>query len=219
MIKKLISTAVNGFLAGIAISIGGALYIMTKVYTDNTVLAAVLFSIGLILVCNFGFFLYTGKICYLLDELIIKKNKGFVLELIVGLIFNILGATLMGVLLRNLTIMRDTAADMMHLKDLGANMWLTLLKGIFCGLLINLAVEGYRKSETSLGKYLILVLCVAGFIVCGFEHSIADDFYAAVSGVEGNLVPLLLIILGNTIGGLIYPSLNMILLKTNKEKM
>ena len=62
MIKKLISTAVNGFLAGIAISIGGALYIMTKVYTDNTVLAAVLFSIGLILVCNFGFFLYTGKI-------------------------------------------------------------------------------------------------------------------------------------------------------------
>jgi formate/nitrite transporter FocA (FNT family) len=192
---------------------------MTKVYTHNTVLAAALFSIGLILVCNFGFFLYTGKICYLLDELIIKKNKGFVLELIVGLIFNILGATLMGVLLRNFTLMADNAGDMMTLKNLDANKWLTLLKGIFCGLLINLAVEGYRKSETSLGKYLILVLCVAGFIVCGFEHSIADDFYFAVSGFEGSLVPLLLIILGNTIGGLIYPLLNMIILKTNKEKM
>lgn len=216
MIKKLISTAIKGFLAGVAISIGGALYIMTKVYTDNTVLAAVLFSIGLILVCNFGFFLYTGKICYLLDELVVKKNKGFVLELIVGLIFNIIGATLVGVLLRNFKIMNDYAVDMMKIKFENPLWYLMILKGIFCGLLINFAVEGYRKSETSLGKYLILILCVSGFIICGFEHSIADDFYIAVSGVSGTLVPLVLIILGNTIGGLIYPSLTLLLSKLDK---
>ena len=45
-----------------------------NIATDSKVIGAFVFPIGLILICNFGYFLYTGKICYLFDELK-KKEK------------------------------------------------------------------------------------------------------------------------------------------------
>ena len=74
--KKLFNVFLKGLLAGIAISVGGLIFIMTRKHIDNFVAGAYLFSTGLILVCNFGYFLYTGKICYLIDEL--KKRVGWI---------------------------------------------------------------------------------------------------------------------------------------------
>ena len=75
MFKKLINVFIKGLLAGFAISLGGFIFIMTKKYLDNHILASYLFATGLILVCNFGYFLYTGKVCYLFDELNIKNPE------------------------------------------------------------------------------------------------------------------------------------------------
>ena len=83
-----------------------------------------------------------------------------------------------------------------------------IVKGIFCGILIFVAVDGFKKIDNSLGKYIVLFLCVGGFIVCGYEHSIADAFYFFLSKDILSTIPaLLLITLGNTIGGLIFPAI------------
>ena len=59
---------------------------------------------------------------------------------------------------------------------------------------------------------MILVLCVGAFIVCGFEHSIADAFYFSLSSdIPSTIVPLLLITLGNTIGGLLFPAIYLLI--------
>ena len=50
---------VKSILAGIAIAIGA--YINLKI---GGIAGAVLFSVGLFLVCNFGLNLYTGKVGY-----------------------------------------------------------------------------------------------------------------------------------------------------------
>ena len=73
-----LKTLLKGILAGIAISFGGFLCIRTNAIASNTILGSFLFSFGLILICNFNFNLYTGKVCYLFDN----KDKPFIKRLI-----------------------------------------------------------------------------------------------------------------------------------------
>jgi formate/nitrite transporter FocA (FNT family) len=65
---KYLSVLIKGILAGICISIGGFLCLKVNIAANSKVLGAFLFPIGLILICNFGYFLYTGKICYLFEN-------------------------------------------------------------------------------------------------------------------------------------------------------
>ena len=88
---------------------------------------------------------------------------------------------------------------------LGDGLLSLFLLAVFCGLLMFIAVDGYKQTQNP----LILVLCVAVFILCGFEHCIADMFYFAVSGTLGAhaLVRLAVITLGNSAGGVLIPLL------------
>jgi formate/nitrite transporter FocA (FNT family) len=77
--------------------------------------------------------------------------------------------------------------------------------GIFCGILVFLAVYVWKKSDNWFIKATGLILCVTTFVVTGTEHCIANMFYFAFSGIwsVGLLVDVLLVILGNSIGSLI----------------
>ena len=68
---KHIKTICSGLLAGIIIGLGGLIFsvVMAGAATvAERILAAFLFSIGLLLICIFGLNLYTGKIGYVLDN-------------------------------------------------------------------------------------------------------------------------------------------------------
>ena len=54
---------------------------------------------------------------------------------------------------------------------------------------------------------------MAGFIICGFEHCVADMFYFALAGVYTgkSLIAILFIIIGNSIGGLFVPLIRRVL--------
>jgi hypothetical protein len=99
------------------------------------------------------------------------------------------------------------------------NIWYsTLILSAFCGMLVYIAVEGFNVIEHHIGKYLVLILAIAGFIICGFEHSIANMFYYFLAGnfsVEA-FISILLIVIGNSIGGLFIPSLKMLMKKIEK---
>jgi formate/nitrite transporter FocA (FNT family) len=89
---------------------------------------------------------------------------------------------------------------------LEASIGTTILRAVLCGVLMYLAVSIYREKNTVVG----IVFCVPAFILAGFEHSIADMFYFAASGFEGGLegfALLILIILGNAVGGMLLPLL------------
>jgi formate/nitrite transporter FocA (FNT family) len=64
-----------------------------------------------------------------------------------------------------------------------------------------IAVDGYAKTKNP----IILFLGVAAFILCGFEHCIADMFYFFVAGMWSNaaLKTILIITLGNSVGGML----------------
>ena len=86
-----------------------------------------------------------------------------------------------------------------------------MILGALCGILVYIAVDYFRsdKDKKSLPKYILVFTCVPAFILCGFEHSVADMFYFAASSayslysVQG-IVYILLVSLGNLIGAVAF---------------
>ena len=85
--KKYIGILFKAILAGIMISIGGTINLSLK----TNVIGALLFGIGLFMICVNGYNLYTGKIGYLFDN-----KKSYLLELLMTLIGNLIGTIACG---------------------------------------------------------------------------------------------------------------------------
>ena len=57
------------------------------------------------------------------------------------------------------------------------------LLAIFCNLLIFIAVDGFKHHSHEIGKYLGLFFGVVAFILCGFEHCVANMYFFTIGGV------------------------------------
>ena len=122
-----IKVLIKGILAGICISIGGWLCLKTNAVMPNNILGAFLFPIGLILICNFGYFLYTGKICYLFENKE-QSYKTKIIDLCLGLFGNAIGCLIISLLLnlaaKNLNyVVFENVQNMVLVKVL---LWLAL---------------------------------------------------------------------------------------------
>ena len=76
-----------------------------------------------------------------------------------------------------------------------------------------LAVSIFRDSKTPLA----ILFCIPVFILSGFEHSIADLYYFAASGIVSlrACAFLWVVIAGNSVGGVL---LGLLMKLTQKEK-
>ncbi len=204
---------IKSILAGLAISLGGWLYLCVNNKMDNNILAAFLFSFGLILICNFGFNLYTGKICYLFSNQE-KKFGTKLLDMGIILLGNLVGTVIFSLSIRLSTSSGNGAlfSDLEKIVDtkIGYVWYEALGRAFFCGMLVYIAVEGFKTIENNFGKYVVLVLAIGGFIICGFEHSIANMFYyfLALNFTFKAFLSILLFVIGNSIGGLFIPFMN-----------
>ena len=191
----------SAVLAGVMISFGGAVY-LACVEAEKARLGAILFSMGLTVILIMDFLLFTGKTAY------ITENKpSYIPYLLTVWLGNILGCALMGFLVQAAKpSLAETALSLCAAK-LGQAPWQTLILGALCGILVYIAVDYYRSDDDkkSLPKYLLLFTCIPAFILCGFEHSVADMFYFAASSeyslytVKG-IFYILLVSAGNLIG-------------------
>ena len=175
-------TFVSGILAGIAIALGGVIFLSV----ENKMLGAFLFTVGLFSVCGFGFHLFTGKVCY-----VFQNDREYALRLPVIWVGNLLGTGLVA-----------GAAALDSLVSL-------FFLGLLCNIFIYIAVEGYGKLPHEVGKYMALVFGVMGFILCGTEHCVADMFYFWMGGAWSGraVLSILVITAGNCAGGVILPLL------------
>ena len=125
----------------------------------------------------------------------------------------------MGIFMRlcfkdNLKLLFSNLEYMINSK-LGDIWYSTAIKSFLCGMLVYLAVEGFKKIENNFGKYVVLVLCIGGFVFAGYEHCVANMFYYSLgaSYTLDTLLVLLLCILFNSIGGLFIPTINLLIKK------
>lgn len=222
-----IKNFIKSILAGIMVSFGAFISLRANLLAQSNIIGAFLFTFGLIVICNFDYNLFTGKICYILD-----KNGKNIQNKIVD-IFIIIFGNMIGCYLFSLILKKSIVYNSTNLKII-ENLQMTVYNKInyewyqmiglsfFCGILINIAVEGFKKINNPFGKYVVLILAVVGFILCGFEHSVANMFYYFFAGYFSidSFLSLLLCIIGNTLGGIFIPILNKILLfKSNNSDL
>ena len=194
---------IPAILAGLCIGLGGTVCLSV----ENGVVGALLFSIGLLTILAFGFNLFTGKVGYALDN-----PPSYIGTLAIIWLGNFIGTGLMGIMVRFTRVgdaLAEKAANLAAQK-LGDNLVSILLLAIGCGMCMYIAVHQYKKQESML-RCLFVVFPVMVFILCKFEHVIANMFYFALAGSwldEPVKVFLWLLVMtaGNSIGGLLLPA-------------
>ena len=209
--KEILNNLLKAILSGIMIGVGGTIYLSL----DNKVIGAFLFAIGLFIICTRELNLYTGKVGYIFD-----KRPSYLVEVVTTLIGNFIGTFLVGFLLkftRIYTKLNEKALTLCNIK-LDDNLVSILILSVFCGVLMYLAVDGHKRMENPLAKYLSIFLGVMVFILCGFEHSIANMYYFAAAALwtKKTFLYLLIMVIGNLIGGVIFPLTYKIINKGNK---
>ncbi len=197
---------VDGILAGLMIGIGGTVLLSV----GGGIPGACFFTIALLIICYRGYSLYTGKIGFMAYN---HKGSDFV-TLLTGLFGNVIGTLLSGLAVSFALSDRAKLAKTMCETKLDDDLVGVFIKAIFCGILMYLAVAVFKENKSPLAIFF----CVPVFILSGFEHSIADMFYfftARIFSLE-MLIFLIIVILGNTVGGLLFPMLT--LLKGEKKE-
>ncbi len=182
---KDIRDALMSLLAGGLIAIGS----MAVVLNENKYIGAMLFSFALLSIIKLQLPLYTGRVGFVLE----KCN---VWDCVTYLCMNCIGACLFKYLFIA-TQPEETFQRLRYLTGVKFDHTLGYLffSGFLCNVLVHVAVSA--KNE------FITVLCVMCFVICGFEHSIADVMF-----VSWKFAPQWgMILLGNTVGAILTNTL------------
>ncbi len=189
---------VRSILAGMAIGLGGAVLLGTMgIDPQLKWVGAILFAIGLFTVFTFGLDLYTGKVGYMFDD----KPWTYGIDLLIMLVGNFIGTLFISFCMPMADAFVPGFIDgRLAMLDDPVRI---ILKGIFCGMLMFIAADVYKKKQSYLGAFI----CVPVFILAGSEHSIADMYYFCAAGVFSldALFFIILVAIGNAIGGVIIP--------------
>lgn len=102
------------------------------------------------------------------------------------------------------------------------------IKAIFCNMLVCLAVWCGAKMKTESGKLIMIFWCIFVFVICGFEHSIANMTIMASglfdpNGMEGLSIGgyvynLAVVTVGNMIGGILFVAWPYYMIQKNNKK-
>lgn len=209
-----------GMFAGAFIALAGVAATFANVYVGKLAGACV-FPCGLAMVVVAGSELFTGNNLIIISVLEKRSTvAGMLKNWLIVYLGNLIGSLIVVALTVYSGVYNNAAvAEALVAAATGkANMAFgdALMKGVLCNFLVCIAVWMSFSTKTSEGKIFAVFFPIMAFVVCGFEHSVANMFYlpggiltAARYGIvsEGltwgravlnNLLP---VTLGNIIGG------------------
>lgn len=200
MNKKTISTFIHAILAGASVGIAATAYLSV----ENKIAGALFFTLGLFMVCTFDLYLFTGKIGY-----IFENKPSYLLWIVNVWCGNLVGTYLTGMAIRSTRLFDAIGERASHYADvkLSDNLVSVFILAIFCNIMMVVVVDGYKNNQHEVGKYVGMLLGVGVFIVCGFEHCIANMFYITLSGQWSMkaFIFVLVCTVGNAVGSVIIP--------------
>jgi formate/nitrite transporter FocA (FNT family) len=207
--KKYSYSFVVSIIAGLSIAFG----CLVNLLSGNAIVGAFFFSTGLFLVLTRKYNLFTGKIGYLFDN-----KKEYIIEMVLVWLGNLVGTQILSIFVRftHLYEKIKPSVEAIILSKTGQGYLSAFLLAVLCGIIIYLSVENYKQNSHEIGKYLGILLLIPLFIICGFEHCVADMFYFFLipDNVLIKVVYLTVITFGNAVGSIV---LHEIKKKINKE--
>lgn len=177
-----------GIMAGAFIALGGvasnvAIHNITDVGLART-LAGAIFPVGLMLVVFTGSELFTGN-CLMFMSVLDKKIK--VIEMIRNLVMvyfsNLIGALIIDTLVffSGQFNFSNGGLGAYAIKVAIAKTTIEPLEaissGILCNVLVCLAIIFAGAAKDVTGKILGIFFPIWAFVICGFEHCVANMFY------------------------------------------
>ena len=198
--KKYLDLFLRAFITGTLIAVGGIAYLSC----DNKYIGSFLFGTGLFVILNFDLALFTGKVGYA-----VNNKPDYLFDLLIIWLGNFAGTAISAllVLCTRISGISEKASALCEIKTSDSPVSILLL-AFFCGMLMFIAADGYKTISNSAGKSLTIFLPVVVFILSGFEHCIANMFYFSLAGAwtAKAFGYLLLMSLGNAIGGIFIPT-------------
>lgn len=191
--------------AGVAASIGGAL--------GGKLASAAIFPIGLTMVLLAGSELFTGNCLFLMPLLRRNITAGSMLKswatVYLGNLFGSVAVAFLTVQCGALDGIAEAAVAAAVTKA-ALPFGVALLRGVLCNFLVCLAVWMAFCAQSAGGKVVSLFGPIFLFVLCGYEHSVANMYYipAGIFLAENGEVTwlslwqnLLPVTLGNMVGG------------------
>ena len=167
------------------------------------IIGSLLFGIGLFSIIHMDLWLYTGRVGKLLDNKI-----SYVLDLIICFIGNAIGCFILALMLKETRIGEHLieVSNSLVIDKMEDSWYSILFLSILCGVMIYLACYGHKKCEYPIGKVIFVFLAVSVFILCSFEHVVANVCYFTYSDEPFKykmILYFIIMFIGNGIGSVI----------------
>lgn len=209
--RKYIDILLRAILTGFAIGIGGIVYLSC----DNKYVGSFLFGTGLFVILTFGFSLFTGKVGYA-----VERKPIYLIELLVIWIGNFIGTLITGLVIQMTRVGADISmkAEKLCKVKMNDSIVSILILAFFCGMLMFIAADGFKNIKNPVAQTLAVFLPVMVFILSGFEHCVANMFYFTAANMwdTGSIFYLLVMSIGNGIGGIFIPLIRKGFMKEEK---
>jgi len=179
------------------------------------ILQGVSFAAALSLVVFAGAELFTGNIFVMTAGIVLKEIKprdaiGLCLYCYVG---NLVGSILIAALFLGTGYLHGPVLEAAHtaMSAKTEPLFLELLvRGILCNLLVCAGVWCMYRLQSESSKLIMIFWCIYLFVICGFEHSIANMTLFSLEALNGvtsiiffdMLKNLGAVTLGNMLGGI-----------------
>jgi formate/nitrite transporter len=211
------SLIIRSIFSGLFIAFGGLGSHIFNTMTGTSYLGAFVFPVGLISVILTGSELFTGN-CLMVIPLADNKLglKRLLKAWVIVYAGNYIGSLTAAFMVRisGLMTMADGRLEALMIGSAvaktSAPAGILFSKGILCNFLVCLAVYCAMQADSTIGKIFSAYFPVMLFVLCGFEHSIANMYFISLGQLSGeigitglfrNLIP---VTAGNIIGGVLF---------------
>lgn len=202
---------IMSIMAGLYISLGAQGFMCSY---ENLFIRAAVFPVGLMLIVLVGGELFTGN-CLMTFAYLQKKIslKDYMLSLMQVFVGNFMGSLIAVALLYAGGAYNNPALSETIVNIANSKMSLTfmeaLYKGILCNILVSLAVWFATTAKDTTGKILGCWFPIMLFVLCGYEHVVANMFYLPMAAIFDHSITLskmfadnfIPVAIGNFIGG------------------
>lgn len=206
----------NSICAGAVIALAAMVSSYVSYTIDSESIArlirGIIFPFGLTIIVMLQLSLFTGNIYLFKKKLFRELGFGKMTAIwIVSFIGNFIGALIIVSALAQY-FPQNFAEYTIKIAEVKTTLDFTqaIIYGILCNVLVCLGVVLAAKGATISQKFLGALLPVSLFVICGFEHSIANMYYIpAGMALTSTITPqmlganLLPVTIGNIIGGLV----------------
>lgn len=208
--KEIIHFVFMAIWAGVVIGIGGCASLLMNNLLGGAwgrLLGGCVFTLGIYLIVAFQMRLFTGMVGN-----IPYMDKRDVWQIPVCFLGNALGLLLVTLVARYTAIgeqIKTQASALISGKLDADNSYIKcLLSAIMCGLLITFSVRSpLYADKKGLSVTVGVIFPIIIFAFCGFDHSVANMMYFYLYGKCSWFIVgyILITILGNLIGGILFP--------------